>query len=157
MMYSDYEAKLEAEIELELQGLPELAAPATLVPRVMAALACAAAVRWYRRPWENWPLAARAAAFALLLAVFGGLCLGSRQAIQSAGFTLATGKLGELTSSFDTAQSALNAIAVACILAIRQLGTGFLVGLCAAVALGYALCLGLGTLCVRLAFARRWQ
>jgi hypothetical protein len=38
---------------------------------------------------------------------------------------------------------------------MKQLGTGIIVAALVAVALGYAMCLGLGTVCVRLAFARR--
>jgi hypothetical protein len=40
-------------------------------------------------------------------------------------------------------------------LAVKQIGTGFIVAALAALAIGYAMCLGLGTACVRLAFARR--
>jgi hypothetical protein len=38
---------------------------------------------------------------------------------------------------------------------VQSLGTGFIAGCLAAAALGYAMCVGLGTVCVRLAFARR--
>ncbi len=38
---------------------------------------------------------------------------------------------------------------------VGKLGTGFLIGCGVALALGYATCLGLGTVYVRLGFARR--
>ena len=51
-----------------------------------------------------------------------------------------------------------NAVSVllgAVTLAVKQLGTAFIVAALVAVAAGYAMCLGLGTVCVRLALARR--
>jgi hypothetical protein len=154
-MNSDYDKELEAGIDRELKRLPELAAPATLIPRVMAAIEHQAAVPWYRQPWLDWPLPARAASFAFLLAVFGGVGFGLWAFLQTAVFAAATGKVGELVSSIGLVQNALNAIGGALVLAVKQLGTGFMIGICAAVASGYVLCVGLSTLCVRLAFARR--
>ena len=61
-MNSEYEKRLEAEIERELKGLPELTAPGTLVSRVMAAIEQRADRPWYRQPWQAWPVALRAAA-----------------------------------------------------------------------------------------------
>jgi hypothetical protein len=43
----------------------------------------------------------------------------------------------------------------AVVLAVKQLNTGIIIAVLAALAVGYAICLGLGTVCVRIAFARR--
>jgi len=48
-----------------------------------------------------------------------------------------------------------DAVIGAGVLALRSLGGPVVFGCVAAVALGYALCVALGTACVRLAFARR--
>jgi hypothetical protein len=149
------ESELELEIHRELKRLPDLSAPVSLIPRVKAALAERAAVRWYRRPWQNWPRAGRLASLAFLLALFAGLCLGNWHAIHNAGLAPAIQRLGELASSLGTAQNALSTVAAAGALAVRQLGATVLLATCVAVVAGYVLCVGLGTLCVRLAFARR--
>jgi hypothetical protein len=147
--------ELESEIDRELKRLPDLSAPATLIPRVMAALAARAEVRWYRRPWQNWPMAWRLASFAVLMALLGGICFGNWHAVQLASQAPGLQQVGVLTSSLSTAHSALSAVAAAGALAVRQLGTTVFLATCLAVVLSYVLCVGLGTLCVRLAFARR--
>jgi hypothetical protein len=51
--------------------------------------------------------------------------------------------------------NAVGAVLGAGLLAVKHFGTGFIVAALVALVLGYAMCLGLGTVCVRLAFARR--
>ena len=58
-MNPDYDKQLEAAISRELKALPELAAPAALASRVMAAIEQRARVPWYRRSWQTWPVALR--------------------------------------------------------------------------------------------------
>jgi hypothetical protein len=58
-------------------------------------------------------------------------------------------------SGLTTLWNALNALVGTLAQAVQQLGRGFLIGALAAVALAWAMCLGVGTACVRLAFARR--
>jgi hypothetical protein len=147
--------ELELEIGRELERLPDLPAPATLIPRVMAAIAARAAVPWYRQPWQAWPGPGRLAFLALLLALFIGLCFGSREALRIAFLAPGIQQLGQLLSSLTTVQQALSTAAGIGGLAVRQLGTSVLLATCLAVALSYALCVGLGALCVRLAYSRR--
>jgi hypothetical protein len=154
-MNLDYEKKLEAAIDRELRNLPELSAPATLTRRVLAALEQRANLPWYRRSWEVWPAPVRAASFALLAVLFGGLCFGVWMVPHTEGFTVALHQVGGWFSPVVAVWNALGALATAMVLAFRQLGTGFLIGAVVAVALAWALCLGLGTACVRLAFARQ--
>ena len=56
-------------------------APATLLPRVMAAVARQQALPWYRRQWWSWPVAGRAA---YGLAVAGAAALVVRGGLQAA-------------------------------------------------------------------------
>ena len=51
--------------------------------------------------------------------------------------------------------SILHALLAAVVLVAKHLGTWFMVGCGLALALGYAIAVGLGTACVRLAYARR--
>ena len=154
-MNLDYERQLELEIDRTLKGLPELEAPRTLSARVAAAIAQRAAVPWYRQSWQVWPAGWRVAALVLLLGSFGGLCVASWQLTRAAGFSNAVQEVTQLFSGVSAIWNALNALAGALLLVLKHLGTGFLIAICLAAGLGYAMCLGLGTAFVRLAFAQR--
>ena len=154
-MKPEYEKELEAEIDRELKGLPELPAPDTLTSRVMLAIESRAKVAWYRQPWQMWPAALRMGSLMLLLALFGGLCFAGWRLAQGEAFIGATHKLGQWLSGVSALGNTLNVLLGAVVLAVKQLGTGFIVAALAALAIGYAICLGLGTVCVRIAFARR--
>lgn len=62
-------AELEALARRRLARLPTPAAPATLLPRVLAAIERTGLRPWYRRPWEEWRPAAQAASMATLAAL----------------------------------------------------------------------------------------
>jgi hypothetical protein len=154
-MNPEYEKELEAEIDRELKGLPELPAPHTLASRVRLAVEGRGKVGWYRQPWQRWPTALRMGSLVLLLALFGGLCFAGGRLAQGGAFLGATQKLGPWLSGLSALGNAVGVLLGAVVLAVKQLGTGIIVAALAAVAVGYALCLGLGTVCARLAFARR--
>lgn len=61
----------EKELHRELEALPELQAPSTLIPAVMDRITAAAPVAWYQASWWQWPLAVRAASVVLALTVLG--------------------------------------------------------------------------------------
>jgi hypothetical protein len=67
----------------DLDGLKNLRrkAPATLLPRVLAAVAAEQARPWHQRPWWTWPLAGQAA---YGLAVAGAAALVLRGGMQAA-------------------------------------------------------------------------
>jgi hypothetical protein len=66
---------LERLVDQELKRLPTLRAPATLLPRVLAATVERPPARWCARPWLAWPLAWQAASLAVLLAFGAALAL----------------------------------------------------------------------------------
>jgi hypothetical protein len=154
-MNPEYQKRLETEIGRELRGLPELQAPANLSKRVMEAISRREQVPWHRQSWEMWPAAVRFAAMVLMLGSFGALCFASWQLTRAAGFSTAMQEVGHLFSGVTAIWNALNAVAVAGLHVVRHFGTGFVIASCAAVAFGYLMCVGLGTACVRLAFARK--
>jgi hypothetical protein len=121
----------------------------------MMAIEGRANVAWYRQPWQRWPAVLRTAALVILLALFGGLCFAGWQLAQDEAFIGATHKVGGWLSSVSAVGNAVSVLLGAVVLAVKQLGTGFIVAALVAVAAGYAMCLGLGTVCVRLAFAHR--
>ena len=62
-----YRNDLEWLIDGKLGQLPEPVAPATLLPRVLAAIEAHLARPWYRRAWRTWPQALQAVSAAGLL------------------------------------------------------------------------------------------
>ena len=154
-MNPDYNKQLEAAISRELKALPELAAPAVLASRVMAAIEQRARVPWYRRSWQTWPVALQAASLVVLLALFGGLCYGGWELSQAEATTLALHRVGEWFSGLSMIGNTFNVLVSAAVLVVKKLGTGFIVTCLVAAGIGYAVCVGLGTVYFRLAFAKR--
>jgi len=154
-MNPDYDKQLESAISRELKALPEMAAPGGLANRVMAAIGQRARVPWYHRSWQTWPVILQAASLVVLLALFGGLCLAGWELSQAEVTTFALHRVGEWFSGFNVIGNIFNALAGAAVLVAKKLGTGFIVACLAAVGIGYAACIGLGTVCFRLAFAKR--
>jgi len=64
-----FEDQLEREIERELSSLDPPRAPATLLPRVMAAVARP----WYTRAWLSWPMPAQVLSATAMVALSVGL------------------------------------------------------------------------------------
>ena len=154
-MNPDYDKQLEAAISRELKALPELSAPTALASRMMAAIEQRARVPWYRRSWQTWPAALQAASRVVLLALFGGLCLGGWQLSQTGTATLALHRAGEWFSGLGVIGNIFNALANAAVLVVKKLGTGFIVACLVVMGTGYAMCIGAGTVYYRLAFSKR--
>jgi hypothetical protein len=154
-MNSDYDKQLEAAISRELKALPELAAPGALANRVMAAIGQRARVPWYRRSWQMWPVVLQAASLITLLALFGGLCLASWKLSQAETTTFALHRVGEWFSGLSMIGNTFNVLVSAAVLVVKKLGTGFIVTCLIVAGIGYAMCVGLGTVYFRLAFAKR--
>jgi hypothetical protein len=154
-MTPEYHNQLEADIDRELKGLPELQAPPTLALRVMAAIEQRAALPWYRKSWQLWPMPIRLAFGVASLALVAAVCYGLWVLPQTGGFTTATHYLASCFSWVAVLWNVVTAILTSLVLAAKGLGTGFLVGCVLLFAFAWALCLGLGTAYFRLAYARR--
>jgi hypothetical protein len=154
-MNSDYDKQLEAAISRELKALPELAAPGVLANRVMAALDQRARVPWYRCSWQMWPVVLQTASLVVLLALFGGLCLAGWELSQAEATTFALHRVGEWFSGISMIENTFNVLVSAAVLVVKELGTGFIITCLVAAGIGYAMCVGLGTVYFRLAFAKR--
>jgi hypothetical protein len=155
LVNQEYEKRLEAEIDRALKGLPEMAAPRLLVSQVMAALQQRARLPWYRQSWQMWPLPLRVVSLLVLLAVFGALCFAGWKLPHTTAFAAAMHSVSGWFSGAATLWHALNVLAGALVLTVKHFGTGFMIACLAAVALGYAMCVSLGTVYVRLGLARR--
>jgi hypothetical protein len=154
-MSLEYEKKLEVEIDRELKSLPEIAAPATLVSRVMAAIELRKALPWFRRAWHTWPGSLQGLFVVTMLALIGGICFGGWEVSHTETFGLAIQKVGGWFSSLSALCTAFNALAGAIVAMIKQVNSAVLIAFLCAAGLGYALFLGLGTMYFRLAFAKR--
>jgi hypothetical protein len=154
-MNLDYEKKLEVEIDRELKSLPEIPAPARLIARVMATIEKRAALPWFRRAWDTWPGPLQGVFLIAMLAVFGSICFGAWEATQTATFSLGIHRIGGWLSGLGAMWTALNALAGVIVALVKQLNTAVVVAFMIAAGLGYAIFLGLGTMYVRLAFAKR--
>ena len=154
-MNENNNSQLEAAIDRELKAMPNLRAPQTLLPRVMAVLEQRAGLLWYRRAWQTWPLPLQAVSMLVLLVAFAGLCLGSWQLVNAPAVASATSEASGWIRILSRTLSTLGVLVNALALAVRSLGPLVLFGIMMALLLGYAACVGFGTLYVRLAFARR--
>jgi hypothetical protein len=147
--------RLEAAVGRELKALRNLRAPQTLLPRVMAGIERRSVSPWYRRAWQTWPLRLQVVSMLVLVAAFAGLCFGSWRLVHAPLVASATDETIGWFRMLNTAWSTLGVLANALALAVRSLGPLVLFGIIMALLLGYAVCVGFGTLYVRLAFARR--
>src|ERR1019366_2289240 len=121
-MNPDYEKQLEAGVQRELDALGELEAPPGITRRVMRVIEHRAALPWYRREWQTWPLALRDGSLAGLVAAFAFLCFGSSQLARFATVTPAAREVSGWFSLADSAWNAVNVLANAVELTFRSLG-----------------------------------
>jgi hypothetical protein len=154
-MSSENERRLQAETDALLTALPPRTAPRTLLPRVLAAIQSRTAQPWYRRSWQTWPPVLRAASLALLLSLFGGLCLAGWELPQADAYASTAGQLSQWLSVVCAFWNALGVLVTAGLAVVKQLPAGFIAGGLISLGLGYGLCIGLGAAWMRLAFARR--
>ena len=154
-MNPEYEKNLEQQIDRTLKSLRDLAAPKHLLPRVMERIARRHALPWYHQPWQMWPMALRVCTLLFLLASCGALCVACWQLTRAAGFSAASQELSQTFYGVTALWNAVNVLMAAVVIVAKHLGTAFIIGCAVALAFGYAICVGLGTACVRLAYARR--
>ena len=154
-MSSEYERKLEAEIERRLKALPVLMAPTGFSVRVMAAIAQKANLPWYRQSWPAWPVPVRILTLVTSLALFGVLCFAGWQASQLPSVADGMEKVSSVSSVVSALWNALSLLLEALVLGIKHLGTGFILGCLGIILAAYGMCVGLGSVYLKLAFARR--
>ena len=150
-MQPEFDPKLEAIIDQELRKLPDVAAPQTLAPRVMARIRAREKKPWWQRSLWNWPLAAQAAFLVIALAVVGlftqsGLMVDDSVRSYSQQVTEQANTLAALLDRF---APLLNAV----VLLWEKAQPLLLYALVLALGL-YLACVGVGTMFVRVAIRR---
>lgn len=141
----------EAWLDRRLRELPDRPAPASLAPRVLAAVAARARRPWYRRPWLEWPRPVQAASllavsFALGALTFALLHLGELAAAESLG-----AQLRVWWAPVEALAAALGSVVEAVGVLARHLQPRVWLGLGGLAVLMYGTCLSVGTLLYRLA------
>jgi hypothetical protein len=150
-MQPEFDPKLEAILDQELRKLPDVPAPQTLAPRVMARIRAREKKPWWQQSWWNWPLAAQAAFLFIVLAIVGlftqsGLMVDDSVRSYSQQVTEQASTLSALLNNF---QPLLNLFAILW----QKAQPLWLYVFILAVAL-YLACVGVGTIFVRVALRR---
>jgi len=154
-MRPDNQHELECQVDRVLKRLPEVSAPRTLLPRVLALVRARAAMPWYRQSWQAWPMPLQVATIFVLVASFGGFFFAAWELSRAAGYAAVRQEIGEMLSGVAVVGNVLGVLINAIRLVIERLGTAFIIGCLAAAALAYSIFIGLGTVYVRLAFSQR--
>lgn len=154
-MENNPQTNLEELIQRELSKLPERQAPQTLIPRVLAQIEARAHKRWWQCPWSYWPSSLKALSLPVMLgsavgAVFG-VSLQWNLFFANSSLAPMTDKLEWLSSVVDVLAALGNSVLVLGRAAGQQ---WLLLGLLVPVAM-YLACVGLGTLCYRMACSNR--
>ena len=147
--------KLEKLIHLELAKLPELQAPETLIPRVLEAIRSNASKPWWQRSWFNWPVGAKMTSIGFACCVLASILIGSAILWQNASGVAPLGMVAGWLTPFAVAGDIVSTLASAALVTLNWIGTLWLVlGLVIAF-LMYVSCVGMGTICFRLALNTR--
>lgn len=145
----------ECELDREFKRLPRLAAPPSLIPAVMARLGQGARAPWYLTPWQSWPAAGQAVSFALLLAMFAGLCLAASTLARSAAIHAATEQLQPFVATACLAWKTITVLASTTLLTLKTISPAAITVCLVIATLAYVACVGLGTAVARFALVRR--
>ncbi len=146
----DFE-KLEHLIDGQLRGLPDRAAPRSLETRVRAELARRAALPWWRRSYTQWPAALRYAFILLLAAGAAGLLLFSQSPVTAQALSALALRFPWIAYLQSIGSNLWEAAGVV----YDAIPPVWLYGAAAALAVSYAVLLGLGAAAYRAFFHPR--
>ena len=140
--------EFERRVHQELQQLPGVPAPATLIPSVLAAVRRRAEKFWYQQGWVAWPLWAKTAFFCIFVAGTALLTWGIQNPPVSsvADLQQSVHKHAPLLTVLGNTSVVLGNVAGS-IIQTYQL---WLYGAAAVLLLMYAFCVTLGTLSFRM-------
>ena len=144
MTMPPFNHRWEKRLHEELKQLPEIEAPASLVPNVMAAIRArqaALAAVWYRRPATTWPMAMRVALAVSSLTLFG-LLVFAGQMLPSVSESPQFATLGQ---QFGVFSSIFNALFNAISLVMRETVTPWLLVIIGAACASYVALFGIGS------------
>lgn len=149
------DAAWETRLDREFKGLPDRAAPHTLIPRVMAAVQARVCAPWYRRPWWDWPPALKIVS---LLGMSGLLGLATWLVMHCSEYPWTAAAAGELKTwlaPLNPVWTLLTSLAGALALVFKGTGSWILLGAGGLCAIMYLSCVALGSAVYRVASYRR--
>lgn len=142
------ESELEAMVHEELRKLPEVTAPVSLVPRVLAALGKCPRPSWWQQAWWEWPQAVRWATAVLAMATLIAWC--GWPMLTSAWLGGWVGQAGALIEPGRQAWQELLPVGMALAALARWVSAGPWLALVAFFAATlYVLCIGVGSVFLR--------
>ncbi|MFO1496858.1 MAG: hypothetical protein U1G07_00420 [Verrucomicrobiota bacterium] len=146
-----HQQTLEALIQRELAKLPERPAPECLIPHVLARIQARRERAWWQRPWAEWPRVMRLASLPLMILGAIGTTLGAVVFYRVLVSSLGLARSSETFETVSAAWDVLSALGNALLLLGRTAGQQWLLwGFVVAFSM-YLACVGLGTLCFRVA------
>lgn len=154
-MNNEHEQRLAAAIDRELKQLPELSAPDTLIARVRAKIEAPAPVRSPGYSWSAASLPQRQMGFALLVVLFGGLCFGVWQLMESPLTVSALSRFGQSFSGLLVLWNTISVLVGAAGMALKTVNPVIIALGLVLISLAYAACIGVGTVLFRFAYLRR--
>jgi hypothetical protein len=151
-MSLEQDLELEKRLDAELKNLSPLAAPPSLIPRVLAVLQERAQKSWWQRAWWEWPLTAKLAFVVIALAIAGafsssGIMLGEGVTEYSQSVTEHLFNSGEEGGMLDSLISVIQVL-------WTSLAQPVLLYIVAGAGVLYLSCIALGTAFFRVALKR---
>ena len=152
-MKPDPKDPLAAWADQALRQLPARRAPATLAPRVLAAMARQKSQAWHQRPWLDWPRHFQLLSFALFAGLVGAAVwfLAPHADAVSLANAKETFAQAEGVRTVSTAVDVLSTLGSAMVLVLRSAHLWVIASVCGVLAILWCSCVGLGTACWRLA------
>lgn len=147
------ERELAEQIHRELNQLPNLKAPSSLGPRVLAAIAARQEVPLWKKSWTDWPIGMKALFLVMGIAALGGLVMAGSAVPQLS--SLASGVMDSFANMFAAARPYFEPFARlsgSIAPTLEAAGPKLFWYLAALVGIAYATCIALGTLGYRLVF-----
>lgn len=146
---------LNAAVDRELKQLPELRAPETLIARVMSKIEQRELPAARNSSWMFWSLRWRIISLSAFAALFCAACFGMQWILNTPFSVSLVQQIDQNASTMGFVWNTLSVLANAAELALRKLDTRFLILSAALVGAAYFVCIGLGTMMVQTAIARR--
>lgn len=153
-MNDEREAALEQMMHRELRQLPLRRAPATLLPKVLAAIRTEAAKPWWQRPLETWPRWMQIITVAMALGIAAVLATLVGLGVQSLDFAAVGATVGRVLDRFEFVWTATNALGNALVLILSRTPTYVFLASGLVCVSAYVSCVGLGTVLYRLAASK---
>jgi hypothetical protein len=136
----------EKQLHEKLRQLPDIEAPQSLIPDVMAAIRARqeAIVAWYRRPATTWPASLQFALGLTAMAVFVLAVFGIQQLAQGTPAAEVTGPFAAFSAKVGSIWSIIQTLVDALVVVLRNALSPLLLGVVAAACFSYLALLGIG-------------